>query len=179
MKKLFAVAAAVMFVALSAQAQTAVPGHDRDKYDTDNNGVPDAGVTTVGKYTAVYAWDATGKYFYDLGDGRIQSNVSSVSMLEQSTLSRCDYQNHYRGKFENDAYLNSGWIINNISCSGYEYPNKGAFTYLIVHKSDPRYTGDPNWAIWGEWEYQVLTVAGSGNLAKPQQPDRAMGSNQQ
>ena len=35
----------------SVFAGTAVPGHDKDRYDDDANGYPDAGVTTDGADT--------------------------------------------------------------------------------------------------------------------------------
>jgi hypothetical protein len=37
------------------------------------------------------------------------------------------------------------------------------FNYQIVHESDPRYRGNPDWAVWGTWEYHVLTQGGQGN----------------
>lgn len=148
-----------------AGAGTLVPGHDRDRYDVDNNGIPDVGVTTTGKYTSVYAYDAVGGWYWELGDGRVYGTVDSVDGLEQSTLTVCDYQVQYRGNFENDPYLDSGWIINNINCSGYD--DNGNYNYLIVHQSDPRYEGNPDWGVWGTWEYHVLTVSGYGNLVRP------------
>jgi hypothetical protein len=40
-----------------------------------------------------------------------------------------------------------------------------------VHETDPRYTGNPDWAVWGNWEYHVLTETGSGNLVRrPETP---------
>lgn len=32
---------------------------------------------------------------------------------------------------------------------------------------DPRYQGDPDWAVWGTWEYHVLTESKLGNLVRP------------
>jgi len=52
-------------------------------------------------------------------------------------------------------------------CS-YRYDGTGAYNYLIVHQTDPRYTGNPDWAIWDTWEYHVLTESGSGNLVRPE-----------
>lgn len=159
---------AVVFVALmlaapavSAQA-TSVPGHKKARYDTDGNGYPDIGVVVSGKYTSVYAVDASGNWYWDLGDGRVDGTVASIDALDQTTLDVCDYQNHYRGSFNNDSFMDSGWIINNIHCYGYS--GNSAYTYQIVHASDPRYSGNPEWAIWGDWEYHVLTESGSGNL---------------
>jgi len=147
---------------------TAVPGHQSAKYDQDDNGFPDAGVTVTGKYTSLYAYDANGDYYWDLGDGRVQGTVGSVDDLDQSTLTECDYQVNYRGNFENDAFLDSGWIQNMINCSGYDDNN--TYHYQIVHETDPLYRGNPDWAIWGNWEYHVYTISGYGNLVRPMTP---------
>ena len=37
----------------------------------------------------------------------------------------------------------------------------------VVSQSDPRYTGNPDQAVWGTWEYHVNTESGLGNLARP------------
>ncbi len=42
------------------------------------------------------------------------------------------------------------------------------YNYLIVSQTDPRYTGNPDWAVWGTWEYHVLTMSHFGNLTGPQ-----------
>ena len=140
----------------STDSPTAVPGHcDRDG-------------TVVGHYTSVYAYDANGDYYWDLGDGRVQGTVSSIDDLDQATLTVCDYVNNYRGDFGGDEFLNNGWIQNHINCSGYDDNN--TYNYLIVHESDPRYEGNPDWAIWGNWEYHVLTISGYGNLVRPEVP---------
>ena len=170
-KKLGAVGLGVVIMALfagTALADTLVPGHDKDRYDQDANGIPDADVTTVGKYTSLYAYDGNGDWYWDLGDGRVQGTVGSVEDLDPATLTVCDYQVQYRGKFENDPFLDSGWIMNNINCSGYDDNN--SYNYVIVHATDPRYEGNPDWAIWGTWEYHVLTESGLGNLARPETP---------
>jgi len=62
--------------------------------------------------------------------------------------------------------MDSGWIQNHIRCDGYD--DNGTYHYLIVHKTDPRYSGNPSLAIWGDWEYQVDTESHSGNLARPE-----------
>lgn len=144
---------------------TVVPGHD-GRWDEDENGIPDEGVTVTGKYTSLYAYDAHGDWYWDLGDGRVRGTVDSVDDLDEATLTVCDYQVEYRGNFENDPFLDSGWILNDINCSGYDDNN--TYNYLIVHETDPRYTGNPDWSIWGTWEYQVLTVSGFGNLVRPE-----------
>jgi hypothetical protein len=137
---------------------TVVPGHcDRDG-------------TVTGHYTSLYAYDAYGNWYWDLGDGRVQGTVGSVDDLDQATLSVCNYQNNYRGDFGGDPFMDDGWIMNNINCSGYD--GSAHFTYLIVHQSDPRYTGNPDFAIWGTWEYKVLAGTGFGNLVRP---DHAVG----
>ena len=161
---LFAIVLAVLITVPAAFASTAVPGH-QDKWDADNNGYPDEGVEVNGHYTSLYAYDANGDYYWDLGDGRVFGTVDSVAELDQATLTTCDYVVNYRGAFENDPFLDSGWIQNHINCSGYDDNNH--YNTLIVHETDPRYTGNPDWAIWGTWEYHVLTVSGYGNLVRP------------
>lgn len=152
--------------AVDAQLSTQVPGHQSDRYDQDGNGIPDDGMEVNGKYTSLYAYDADGDWYWDLGDGRVQGTVDSVDDLEQSTLTVCDYQVQYRGDFGNDPFLDSGWIINDINCSGFDDDN--TYNYLIVHETDPRYRGNPDWSIWNTWEYHTLTVSGSGNLVRPE-----------
>lgn len=161
-----ACSAMLLFPTLVLANGTVVPGHER--YDQDDNGYPDAGIEVNGKYTSVYAYDANGDYYWDLGDGRIQGTVDSVDDLDQATLTVCDYQVQYRGSFENDPFQDTGWIMNNINCQGYD--DNGTYLYLIVNETDPRYTGNPNWAIWGNWEYHVLTTSGFGNLVRPETP---------
>lgn len=145
-----------------ASAGTVVKGHAR--YDKDGNGFPDAGVYVNGHYTSLYAYDDLGGWYQDLGDGRIRGNVGSVDDLDDATRTVCTYVNNYRADFGNDAFMNEGWIQNHINCKGFE---RGHYNYLIVSQTDPRYTGNPDWAIWGTWEYHVLTVSGFGNLVGP------------
>lgn len=164
---------AVVFIGTATVfAGTMVPGHqkkvDKGITDTDGNGYPDAGVEVNGKYTSLYAYDANGDWYWDLGDGRVQGTVDSVDALDANTMTSCDYQVQYRGGFENDPFLDNGWIMNNINCSGYDDNNK--YNYLIVHESDPRYRGNPDNAVWGTWEYKTNTVSGLGNLARPETP---------
>ncbi|MDP2328701.1 MAG: hypothetical protein Q8M79_11535 [Dehalococcoidia bacterium] len=148
----------------TAEAGTRVPGHEQARYDRDGNGYPDAGVYVNGHYTSVYAYDAGGDWYWDLGDGRVYGTVGAVENLEAATLTRCDYVINYRADFGNDPFMNEGWIQNHINCSGYD--DNGQYNYLIVSQADPRYTGNPDWAVWGTWEYHVLTESGSGNLVK-------------
>ncbi len=149
---------------LADASETRVPGHQKARYDADGNGFPDDGVEVTGVYTAFYAEDAAGDWYWDLGDGRILGSVASPDDLDAATRTDCVYHNQYRATFGNDPFMDSGWIKNNIRCTGAE---KGTFNYLIVHESDPRYTGNPDWAIWSTWEYHVLTVGGFGNLVGP------------
>ena len=157
--------ALLLFVGI-AVAATIVPGHQKAKYDLDNNGYPDVGVTVNGKYMSIYAYDALGDWYWDLGDGRVQGTVTSVESLDSATLTSCAYQVQYRGNFDNNPFMDSGWILNLINCSGYD--DNGQYNYQIVHETDPRYRGKPEWSIWGNWEYHVLTESKSGNLVRPE-----------
>ncbi|MCA9896032.1 MAG: hypothetical protein KC615_23765, partial [Anaerolineae bacterium] len=65
----------------------------------------------------------------------------------------------------NDPYMDHGWIQNLINCHGYD--DNGQYNYLIVSDTDPRYTGNTEWSIWGTWEYHVLIESHSGNLVRP------------
>ena len=166
-----ALAAALALTSAPAlAANTANPGQQGDRVDADDNGYSDAGVYVTGHYTSLYAEDGNGDYYWDLGDGRVYTSpsIDSIDDLDQSTLTVCDYQNVYRADFNNDPYMDTGWITNNISCSGAE---PGTYKYLIVHEDDPRYTGNPDMAVWGTWEYHVLTQSGMGNVANPMHPD--------
>jgi hypothetical protein len=169
MKKLLLCAILAILVAVpvsAASAATTVPGHTgKGRMDSDKNGYPDPGVNVVGHYYSVYAYDANADYYWDLGDGRVQGSVGSVAELDEATLTVCDYVVNYRGDFNNDSFLNSGVIFNHIRCHGYD--DNGVYQYQIVHESDPRYRGNPDWAIWGNWEYHVLTESGAGNLVRP------------
>lgn len=167
MKKLFLCAAALLALALpaGAGAATTVPGQTGGRVDADENGYPDVGVVVTGHYTSLYAEDASGDWYWDLGDGRIYTHgVESIEELDPATLTTCDYVVNYRGTFENDPYMDTGWIMNNIRCHGYE---SAVYHYLIVNESDPRYRGNPEYAVWGNWEYHVLTESGTGNLIRP------------
>ena len=61
--------------------------------------------------------------------------------------------------------MDHGWIQNHIKCSGYD--DNGTYNYLIVSNTDPRYTENPDWAVWGTWEYHVAPESGFGNLVWP------------
>ena len=145
-------------------AGTTVKGHQ--KYDRDGNGIPDAGVMVNGHYTSIWAVDAYGDFYWDLGDGRVYTapGIESIDDLEADTLTVCNYENNYRADFGNDPYMDTGWIINSINCVGYE---NGHYLYLIVHEDDPRYQGNPDFSIWGSWEYKVWAESGSGNAVYP------------
>ena len=140
------------------KGQKNAPGQ-ADRIDADGNGYSDAGVYVTGHYTALYAEDGNGDYYQDLGDGRVVGTVSSVDELDAASLVTCDYQNTYRADYGNDPYMNEGWITNQINCSDGTH-----YSYLIVSQSDPRYTGNPDFAVWGTWEYHVLASSGEGNI---------------
>jgi hypothetical protein len=146
---------------------TAVPGQ-AVRSDADNNGFSDVGVVVTGAYKAVHLSDASGNYYFDRGDGRIEGTVSSPDALDQSTITRCDYKISYRGTFENDPFLETGWISNHVKCGG--YTATATYNTMIVHKSDPRYLGDPARAIWTDWELHVDTASGFGNWVRPHHP---------
>lgn len=148
----------------AVSAQSTVNGNSA-RWDKDDNGVPDAGVMVTGHYTSVYAYDANNDWYWDLGDGRIQGTVGSIEALDAATLTTCDYVVNYRADFGNDPFMNSGWIQNHINCHGYDDNNH--YNYLIVHESDRRYTGNPDWSVWGTWEFSVYTISGQGNIARP------------
>ena len=158
---------AVPAAAFAEKDNTQVPGHQKSRYDKDGNGTPDAGVMVNGHYTSVYAYDANGDFYWDLGDGRVQSSpgVDGIEDLDAETTTFFDYVVNYRGTFENDPFLDSGWIKQTIRQSGFD--GRDTYMYFVVHETDHRYTGDPEWAIWDNWEYFALVHAGEGNLVMP------------
>tara|TARA_R100001143_G_C3361257_1_gene136209 strand:- start:25238 stop:25825 length:588 start_codon:yes stop_codon:yes gene_type:complete len=141
---------------------TVVRGHQ-----TDDGSIPNG--TVNGKYKALYAWDADGNWYFDLGDGRVQGSVGSIDELDESTLTVCDYVVIYRGDFEGTPFLANGWIRNNIKCNGYAYDKAQTFNTLYVHETDRRYSKDLE-PIWGSWGILVDTIGGVGNAANPQHP---------
>lgn len=137
--------------------------------DEDDNGIPDEGEVVTGAYKSRYAYDANGDHYWDLGDGRTQGTVSGFDELDQSTITNCYYKVQYRGTFDNDPFLDSGWVKNQINCRGYD--DNGNYNYTIVHKTDPRYTGDRPETFGGDWEYHVDVEGGFGNkLTRPENP---------
>ena len=56
----------------------------------------------------------------------------------------------YRGDFEGSPSLANGWMTNHIT--NMETGQK--WFYLIVHETDPRYTGEGT-EVWGSWEYHL------------------------
>jgi hypothetical protein len=123
----------VAAIPATAMAATTVPGQTGGRTDLDHNGFPDAGVQVVGHYTETDVFGAT----------------------------TCDLIVNYRGDFGNDAYLNSGEISNHYVCKGPD--GNQTYNYQIVSSDDPRYRGNPDWAVFGTWEYHVLTQGGQGN----------------
>lgn len=84
----------------------------------------------------------------------------------------CSYLVIYRGDFGPDPFLDNGWIMNNITCPTENGP--ATYHYLMVHETDPRFTGDGSFTLWGgTWEYHVLTIGGldhsegHGNILRP------------
>jgi hypothetical protein len=67
-----------------------------------------------------------------------------------------------------DPFLDTGWIGNHVTCTG--YGATATYNTLIVHKSDPRYVGDPARAIWTDWEIHVDTASHFGNWVRPYHP---------
>jgi hypothetical protein len=130
---------AVMLM-MVATAASAANGNPA-KWDKDGNGIPDVGVVVTGNETSVV----------DIGGGVT-----------------CKLRMNYRGTFDNDPYMDSGWIQNHYQCS-----DGTAYNYLFVHETDPRYTGNPDLAIWNTWEWHILTASGYGNIANPNHPHYA------
>lgn len=116
----------------AASPSNEIPGQLGPRVDSDGNGYADEGVVVTGMFTQTYVEDGT----------------------------TCDYIVHFRGTFENNPYQDTGWISNNIQCTGEE---PGAYSYLIVHETDQRYTGTGT-PIWGDWEIHVETASGEGNV---------------
>jgi len=168
MKKLTGVALAAAALTMAASG-VANAGKPSSKTDADNNGFPDAGVVVQRHWTSLYAYDYNGDWYWEIEPGRVEGTVASVDDLDAATLSTCDYVNTSRGEFANDAFQDSGWIQNHIVCSGYD--GHGTYNYLMVHRTDARFTGDAARSAelgWGpDWEYKVLTESGSGNFFKP------------
>lgn len=131
--------------------------------DEDGNGFADEGAVVTGRYRAIYAYDRDGNtYTYNLSNRGLEGgSVGSLDALDAETRTVCYYSVQYRGTFDNDPYQDSGWIKNVITCKG---EDRGSYSYLFVHESDPRYTGEKPKAFGEEWEYHVLTESGNGNV---------------
>lgn len=161
MKKFTMVVATIvtmmMATTAAALASTVVPGQQ-----TDDGSVPVG--TVSGNYTALYAYDDNGDFYFDLGDGRVQGTVDSVDDLDQATLSVCDYQVSYRGDFGGTPSLDDGWIHNNIKCSGDDFDGTQVYNSTYVHETDPRFSEDLT-PIWNTWGVFRDVVGGEGNLA--------------
>ena len=138
MKRAAVVAVALGLLTMAGAPTASAKRADDPKWDQDANGFADEGVVVSGQNRPVYAYDANGDWYWDLDDGRVLGSVDSVAELDQATLSRCDYVDNYRGTFENNAFQDTGWIQNHITCSGYD--GHGHWNYLIVHESDHSHT---------------------------------------
>ena len=101
--------------------------------DADTNGSPDAGVIVNGNYSETVVWGSA----------------------------TCKLRVTYRGDYGNTPYLDSGVIQNHYVCKGPD--GNQTYNYTFVSSDDPRYTGNPEWAIWGTWEWVTLTQGGQGN----------------
>jgi hypothetical protein len=130
---ILALAVAALFIVPATAAASTVVPGQQGRYDADHNGVPDTGQVVNGRYSDTY--------------------------VDGSTV--CKLVVTYRGDFGNDPYLNSGEISNHYECKGPD--GNATFNYQIVSQDDPRYTGNPDWSVWGNWEYHVLTQGGQGN----------------
>lgn len=164
-KNIFAVCLTMALFAMATTVFAAPPQECEEDYTTVKGHCGKDSGTVVGNYESYYAEDANGDYYWDLGDGRIYKTVDSVEDLDQATLSECDYKVHYKGDFGDDPFLDMGVIQNMIHCYG--YGGNSTYNYQIVSEDDPRYTGNPEYAIWGTWEYHVNTESGVGNLVRP------------
>lgn len=135
------IAAVVLGLLTSGSASansTTVPGQSGSRVDADGNGYPDAGQVVSGNYTDTY------------------SGADGV----------CEVRVNYRGTYENDPFLDTGWIQNHWRCVASD-GSVTTYQYLLVHESDPRYTGNPDWSVWNTWEYKILTESGAGNYVRP------------
>src|SRR3954469_4166653 len=137
MKKLVLalVGATLLILPASAGAASTVVPGQQDRYDADSNGIPDAGQVVNGNY--------------------------SETVVFGDTI--CKLVVTYRGDFGNTPYLDSGVIQNHYVCKGPD--GNQTYNYQIVSQDDPRYSGNPEWAVFGTWEYHVLTQGGQGNEA--------------
>lgn len=137
-------------------------GFRSDVADEDGNGIADEGEVVTGRYRALYAYDANGDFYtYNLTNRRLEGGtVDSLDDLDPATRTVCHDTVQYRGTLENDPFQDTGWIKNAIRCEG---ADRGSYSYLFVHETDTRYTGDGP-ATWGDWEYHVLMVSGAGNV---------------
>src|SRR5215218_10963781 len=95
-----------------------------------------------------------------------EGRAGTVTGVYKTTDGESDVLVQYRGDFGGDAYLDNGWIKN-----VYYNADGTTETYLIVHNTDPRYTGQN--PIWGDWDIVVNTVSGQGNIANPMRPTNA------
>jgi len=158
---------AFVFASVITPITSAKQAYTNDKWDADGNSYPDEGIIVNGHYRCLYAYDAYGKWYLEKGDGRTKGNVDSIEDLDQETLTACRNSVNYRGEFGNDRYMDSGWAHQHVNCKG--YGERSSSNYIIVHETDPRYEGYPDWAVWnslGNWEYAVYTTSGQGNLVR-------------
>jgi hypothetical protein len=132
--------------------------------DQDGNGNVDAGIVVSGRNIGIYAYDRDGGVYWS--DDPANSTVGSVSELNPWTLTVSQFVESYRGTCGNTPTLQDGWVQYHWQCVGWDFPKLTPFNYLLVHKTDPRYTGSflPEWG--GDWEYTVLVEKGFGNFVR-------------
>ena len=171
---LFVAFVATCFWTTTASAQQIWPvkavGIHGKFLDGNDNGLPDVGVIVSGRYTSFMAFDDLGNFYWDFGDGTIYTFPTGLDIddLDEATLSICDNPIIYSGEFNDDDVLDNGWFIEKERCYGYDFAEPRISVHLMVHESDPRYSGDdPNLIFCvasGCWEYQVASVSGSGSI---------------
>jgi hypothetical protein len=160
---------AAFFAPLFVLAQTPytmsiVAGQQQKIVDLDQNGYPDAGITYVGHFKMVYAYDMYNRYYFF--DGlNTYTNVGSVDALDKTTRVVQEYNITYNVDFGNTGYPVKGWYRQSVVCKGYQYPNGGAvYVYLTVHRTDPRFNGES--LVFGDWQQFVLVWSKHGNIPR-------------
>ncbi len=83
----------------------------------------------------------------------------TVTGVYDYTAGNFHYRVQYRGDFEGSPSLANGWMTNHIT----NLDTGQKWFYLIVHETDPRYTGEGT-ALWGTWEYHLRL---QGNQSDP------------
>jgi len=146
---------------IMAQIMPAFPTGAHQKWlDEDGNGLPDEGVRVGGRFEGFSASDSFGHRFVDLGEGF--SFGDDWADFDEETLSICTRQVIYSGEFDNNIGIDSGWVWNRSHCTGFGFEVPRILVLLVVHESDPRYTGT-GVATDDDWELQFDIASGCGN----------------